>query len=271
MYKKITYIALLLGSITFGQPSEFERNNVQGHPTSIEESNTKALIRVSQIVDYETEYHTKTTYNAEGNPLVRHYFNTEGEERFLETFTYNDQNQLVTRELKNEAEDFHLIEDYVYTPHGYEVTKSENELIVLLSTYEFDENRLLIKETEKNQLDEGIFIDKTHSYKNKKITKTHVKYDGGIYTLEFKTDDNGNVIEEVFLSDGKKVGHRKTKKYDKNNNLIEEQLFEANGALKHTSKIMYQYDAQNNWTKRTQYSNQFDQPISNATRTLKYK
>lgn len=270
MFNKIVLTACLVGSVVFGQKTEFERNNIQGQPKKIEESNTKALIRVSQIVDYDMEYHTKTTFNQQGNPILRVFFSDSGNELYTETYAYNDANKLILKTLVNENEGLNIVEDYVYTDTGYVVTKSENELIVLITSFELDKQQQIVREIAKNQLEENIFIDKTNVYKNNKLTKTIVKHDGGLYELDFKTDDNGNVIEEVFFTNGKKIGHKKTRKFDQQNNLVEEKLFGDDGGLKHTSKFMYAYDSHNNWTKRTQYSNQFDQPLSNTTRTLSY-
>ena len=60
------------------------------------------------------------------------------------------------------------------------------------------------------------------------------------------------------------------RKFDTNNNIVEETTYDETGKVRNVSTIKYQYDNKKNWTKRTQYVKDFDQPISNTTRTIRY-
>ena len=108
-------------------------------------------------------------------------------------------------------------------------------------------------------------------YQNGFLVKTQVKYNQGSYTLDYKNDAKGNPIEEIYLDKDNKAVNKYLRKFDDNNNMTEEVMLDETGKVKHISTIKYQYDNHKNWTKRTQYVKNFDQPISNTTRTIRYE
>ena len=272
MLKNISLIALLFSNFAFAQKSELVQNDVFGNPIFIEESMQKARIRMMHIEGYDQEYYTKSTYNTAGNPTKRDYFDEEGNVSFSESFNYNDTNKLASRELKNTDESLIFNFDYEYTPEGYIVTKSENDVNVVKIEYKLDQNQNITYEHESNLLEDNyIFIEKNHLYQNGFLVKTQVKYNQGSYTLDYKNDAKGNPIEEIYLDKDNKAVNKYLRKFDDNNNMTEEVTLDETGKVKHISTIKYQYDNHKNWTKRTQYVKNFDQPISNTTRTIRYE
>ncbi|GEM50458.1 hypothetical protein EB1_02480 [Empedobacter brevis NBRC 14943 = ATCC 43319] len=271
MLKKITLIPLLISGFAFAQKSELEQNDIIGHPNYIEESMQKARIRVMHIEGYDLEYYTKSTYNKDGNPVKRDYFDEAGNTTFSESFHYNESNKLISRELKNEDGSLVFIFDYEYTTDGYIVIKSENDVNVLKTAYKLDTHQNVTYERETNLLeDTDVFIEKNYQYQNGFLIKTLVKYNQGSYTLDYKNDAKGNPLEEVYTSKDNKQVNKYLRKFDDNNNIIEETTLDETGKIKNVSTIKYQYDEHKNWTKRTQYVKHFDQPISNTTRTIRY-
>lgn len=271
MLKNIALITLFVSGFTYAQKSELEQNDVNGHPNYIEESMQKARIRMMHIEGYDLEYYTKSTYNNYGNPTKRTYFDEAGNPTFSESFNYNESNKLISRELKSNDESLIFNFDYEYTPEGYTVTKSENDINVLKTEYKLNQNKQVTFERETNLLeDTDIYIEKNHQYQNGFLIKTQVKYNQGSYTLNYKNDANGNPLEEDYVSKDNKQVNKYIRKFDSNNNIIEETTIDETGKVKNVSNIKYQYDEHKNWTKRTQFVKDFDEPISNTTRTIRY-
>ncbi len=271
MLKNIALITILFSGFAFAQKSELQQNDVLGNPTFIEESMQKARIRMKFIEGYETEYYTKSTYNKDGNPTKRDYFDEAGNKTFAETFNYNESNKLISREMKNNDESLVFNFDYEYTTDGYIVTKSENDVNVSKTEYKLDQNQNVTYERETNLLeDSDVFIEKTFQYQNGFLVKTLVKYNQGTYTLNYKNDSKGNPIEETYMDKNNKQVNKYVRKFDENNNIIEETVIDETGKVKNISTIKYQYDNHKNWIKRTQFVKDIDQPISNTTRTIRY-
>lgn len=270
MFKQIVVLSLFITSISFAQKSEIQKNKIAGNPTFIEESMQKAQTRMNQITGYELEYYTKSTYNKDGNPIKREYLNEDGTRSFSENFVYNDAGKLTLREMKNEDESLIFTFDYEYTENDYVVIKSENDVNIQRNEYKLDEDGNIIFEKEINLLEENIFIEKKYTFKNGLLVKTEVKYDKENYTLEYQNDQNGNPKEELYIGKDKKMISKFIRKFDSNQNMIEEVTLDQNGKTKNISTIKYLYDDQQNWIKRTQFVKDIDQPISNTTRTIRY-
>ena len=271
MLKNIALITFLFSGFVFAQKSELQQNDVVGNPTFIEESMQKARIRIKQIEGYELEYYTKSTYNKEGNPTKRDYFNEAGELTFSESFTYSNEGKVVAREMKSKDESLIFNFDYEYSADGYSVTKSENDVNIFKTDYKLDDKQNIIYEKEVSLLeDTEIFTEKKYNYQNGFLSKVDVKYNQGSYRLEYKNDANGNPQEELYYDKDNKLINKYLRKFDANNNIIEETTYDETGKVRNVSTIKYQYDNKKNWTKRTQYVKDFDQPISNTTRTIRY-
>jgi len=141
----------------------------------------------------------------------------------------------------------------------------------LKTEYKLNQNKQVTFERETNLLeDTDIYIEKNHQYQNGFLIKTQVKYNQGSYTLNYKNDANGNPLEEDYVSKDNKQVNKYIRKFDSNNNIIEETTIDETGKVKNVSNIKYQYDEHKNWTKRTQFVKDFDEPISNTTRTIRY-
>lgn len=265
MQKTLLVIALVLSSYSFAQDKSIKDN-----PIFIEESMQKASIRMNQIAGYNLEYHQKSDYK-NNHIIKRESFAENGDLVSTETFVYNDNGEIVSKEIKNNDGSLVILFTYEYTPDGYVVTKSENDVIISKTDYVLDASKNIVSEKENNLLDEGnLFVEKKNEYKNNFLVKTNVKYNNGDYAIVYKNDNLGNSIEEEYLNNGKKLINKFLRKYDANNNLIEETTFDANGKVQNVTKILYEYDAHNNWTKRTQYASKIEMPISNTIRTIRY-
>lgn len=271
MLKYFVLSTILFSGLAFAQKSEIEKNKVNGKPTSIEESMQKASIRMQQITGYELQYHTKSIYNKDGNPISREYFNEDGNRVSSENFTYNEDNKISSSEMKSEDETLKFYFQYEYTEDGYTIVKSENDVNILQTEYKLDNNQNVIYEKETNLFEEGnLFTEKKYEYTGGFLTKTIVKYNNGFHTLLYKNDALGNAVEEQYMDKNNKLIYKFVRKFDKNQNITEEITYDTNGKITNSSQIMYEYDEQKNWIKRTQYTSKIDEPISNTLRTIRY-
>lgn len=271
MLKYFVLSTILFSGLAIAQKSEIEKNKVNGKPTFIEESMQKASIRMQQITGYELQYHTKSVYNDNGNPISREYFNEDGNRVSSESFSYNEDNKISFSEMKSEDESLKFYFQYEYTEDGYSITKSENDVNILKIEYKLDQNQNVIFEKETNLFEEGdLFTEKKYEYTNGFLTKTFIKYNNGSHTLSYKNDAKGNPTEELYTDKNNKLIYRFVRKFDDNQNIVEETTYDSNGKITNSSQILYEYDEQKNWLKRTQYTAKIDQPISNTLRTIRY-
>ena len=270
MIKNIFHLALLLGGILFAQKNDLEKNNITGNPKNIEESNTKAIIKANIIEDYLQEYHTKVEYNSDGYITKKNHFNASGDPSFSEYYTYDSDNRLVKIESSTDDENLTIINDYEYSDQGYKITVSENDIVIKETVYTTDEKGNILSETETSYLQGNLVTNRVNEYKNNQISTTKVTYGKDGYIINYKHDTNGLPIEEVIMDLKNKLVSKKRRKFDDKKNLVEEFLYDTAGRLKTNSRILYSYDEKGNWIKRTQFANNIEEPISNATRTIRY-
>lgn len=270
MIKNIGYIALFFGGILFAQKNDLASNNIVGTPKNIEESNTKAIIKANIIEDYLQEYHTKIEYNSDGFITKKNHFNASGDPVFSETYTYDGNNKLIKIESITDDESFVIINDYEYFDTGYKIVVSENDIIVKETVYTTDNKGNILSEMETSFIQENLITNRVNEWKNNQMIKTKVTYGKDGYIVNYKYDANGLAIEETIFDLKDKLVSKKRRKFDDKKNLIEENLYDSTGRLKTNSRILYVYDEKGNWTKRTQFANNLEQPISNATRTIRY-
>lgn len=270
MIKKFSLIFSLVGGILFAQNTDLEKEKIINSPKFVEESFTKAIIRANIIEDYIQEYYTKTKYNTFGNISEKEFYSEAGELVFTETYTYDTENKLIKSEMINPEENFIVIKDYEYTPEGYKETKSENDIIIAINEYKIDANKKMIYQKETSMLEDGIFTERKNEYHQDQLIKTIVNYGKDGYTVTYKYDQNNLPIEEVIHDLKNNLVSKKRRKYDDKLNLIEEYLYDSTGRLKTNNRIKYEYDEKGNWTTRTQYANNLEQPVSNTKRTIRY-
>lgn len=270
MMKKFSSLFLLIGSLAFGQMNDVELNNLKDAPKSIEESNSKAIIRANIIEDYIQEYHTKTSYNSKGKITKIEHYSTNGDLAFTENYTYNDDGKIIVIEGINPDETLSIIKDYEYNSQGYKEITSENEIIVKEIEYIVDDQNNVISEKELVYNQGNQLTERFHTYKDKKLVQSKVVYGKDGHFISYKYDAKGLAIEEVLTDLKNKPISKKRRKYDENNNIVEENLYDSNGRLKTNNRILYQFDEKGNWNKRTQYANQLEEPISNTIRTIRY-
>ncbi len=267
MLKKYNLLIVLFGGILFAQTNDLQKNKINNNPKTIEESNTKAVIKTNIVEDYLQEYYTKTYYNQNGYITTREFYNESGDLTFTDNYTYNN-NQLVKIESVNPDETFTVIKDYEYFDGGYKEILSENNIIIKETTFAINNNQI-ISETENNILTNQI-TERLNEYQNNNIVKTTVKFGKDGYIIQYKYDKDNLAIEETIYDLKNNLVSKKRRKYDENRNITEENLFDNNGKLKTNNRIIYQYDENKNWVKRTQYANTIEEPISNAIRTIRY-
>lgn len=270
MMKKISSLLLLMGSLAFGQITDLSLHQLKGEPKTIEESNSKAIIRANIIEDYIQEYHTKTTYNTKGFIAKVEHYSSSGDLAFTEEYTYNENGKLVMIEGINPDESLTIIKDYEYFENGYKEITSENDIIVKEINYTLDAQQNIVAEKEIAYTPGEQITERFHTYKDNKLMQTKVVYGKDGHFVSYKYDAKGLCIEEVVTDLKNKNISKKRRKFDDNNNIIEENLYDATGRIKTNHRILYQYDEKGNWNKRTQFANQLEQPISNTLRTIRY-
>lgn len=270
MIKKYSSLIVLIGGILFAQTNDLQKNKLINQPKSIEESNTKAIVKANIIEGYLQEYYTKTFYNEIGNISKREFYNDSGDLTFTETFSYTKENQIEKIEGTNPDENFIIIKDYEYSPNEYKEITSENDIIIKEVIYQLDDNQNIITEKEINYIGDNQTILRTNEYQVKNLNKTTVNYGKEGYIVQYKYEKSNFPVEEIIYDLKNKLVSKKRRTFDQNGNIIEENLYDNNGRLKTNSRIIYQYDDKGNWNKRTQYANAIEQPISNTIRTIKY-
>lgn len=270
MYKKYSSILILISGILFAQTTDLEKDKIFKNPHLVEESFTKAFIKTNIIEDYIQEYHTKTYYNPEGNKKNKEYFSENGDLLYTETFTYTEDQKLIKSELSDPERNMVVIKDYEYNSDGFVETKSENEIVTVVNEYKINDQGNIIYNKETSLIDNNIFTEKTNEYKNNQLIKTVVKYGKDGYIINYKYNQLSQPIEEVIFDLKNNLVSKKRRKFDEKSNIVEEFLYDSQGKLKTNNRILYEYDENKNWLKRTQYANNIEQPISNTMRTIKY-
>ena len=267
MLKKYCSLIVLVGGLLFAQTNDLQKNKINHNPKSIEESNTKAVIKANIVEEYLQEYYTKTAYNTAGNIKNVDFYNESGDLVFTENYFYND-NLLSKVEGNNPDESFIILKEYEYFDGGYKEITSENDVIVKEIVFTTN-NKNITAEKEINMINNQM-IERNYEYLGNNLKQTTIKYgkDGNI--IQYKYDDLNLPIEEVIYDLKNNLISKKRRKFDENKNIIEENLFDNNGRLKTNNRIKYQYDDYKNWIKRTQYANTIEEPISNSTRTIRY-
>ncbi|RLZ06495.1 hypothetical protein [Faecalibacter macacae] len=269
MIKKYSSILILVGGILFAQTTDLEKEKINNSPKSVEESFTKAIIRANIIEDYIQEFHTKTSYNTKGNINQKEHYSDTGDLLYTENYTYNDEGKLVKIEMTTEDQSFTKIHDFEYTTDGYKEIKSENETVIAETLYKIVDNKIVYQK-DTSLLENGIFTERTNEYKGEQLLKTDVKYGKDGYVVNYKYNQNLLPIEEVVYDLKGKLVSKKRRKFDEKGNIIEENLYDSTGRLKTNNRIKYEYDTNGNWTVRTQFANNLEQPVSNSKRTIRY-
>lgn len=269
MIKKIGSLAILLGNILFAQTNDLQKNNIINSPNYVEESNSKAIIKANLIDEYIQDYYTKTYYNKNGYISERDFFDESGNLILKETYSYNEKNQLIKNEAVYDNQEMIIIKDVEYFDNGYKEIISENDIIVKEIVFQINTKQQIISEKETDFINNGLETEKTNEYQGEKLIKSSVKFGKEGYIIQYKYDKN-NPIEEVIFDLKNNLIQKKRRKFDDQNNIIEENLFDNAGKLKTNNRILYEFDDKGNWLKRTQFANKFEQPISNTIRTIKY-
>lgn len=111
-------------------------------------------------------------------------------------------------------------------------------------TYKYDENG--------NKIEGNIYF--SNGKLDKKVT--------------YKYDEKGNIIElNGYNSDGSLL-YKYTYKYDKKENIIEKNRYNSNGSLDEKYTYKYEYDKNNNWIQQVVYEN--NKPIGIKERIIEY-
>lgn len=270
MLKKITSLIILFGGLLMAQTTDYEKDKIKNQPKSIEESFTKAVIRANIIEDYSLEYHTKTSYNKAGYITQKDSYSESGDLIYAESYTYDEQNRITKIETTNPTQDFTVIRDFEYHDTGYTETKSENEVVVMVTTYVLNAKNQIISQKETNYIDENLVSERINEYQNNVIAKTDVRFNNGGYTVKYKYNAQNLPVEELVYDLKNKLVSKKIRAYNDHQNIVEENLYDNHGKLKTNHRIKYEYDDKGNWVTRTQYANSIEEPISNAKRTIRY-
>lgn len=270
MIKKISSLIILIGSILSAQTTDLEKNKILNNPKSVEESNSKAIIKANFIEGYLQEYYTKTYYNTKGFLTKKEHYNDSGDLIFVDEYSYNNNNLIEKIESNDTNEQLLIIKDYEYFDNGFKELSSENDVIVKDITYQLGPNKEIISEKEINYANNNQMIERFNEFLNNNVIKTNVKYGKDGYNIQYKYDKANLPIEEVIYDLKNNLVSKKRRKFDEKKNIIEENLYDNTGKLKTNNRISYEYDEKGNWVKRTQYANSLEGPISNATRTIRY-
>ncbi len=194
--------------------------------------------KVIEISDYKSDGSLKrkyiNKYDGNGLELESNEYGMDGNLTVRVTYSYDDKGNMIqsegyksdgglTSRYKNECDNKgNILQRIGYKPDG-----SLNSKWV----YSYDENGNMVKSSIYN-------LDGT--IKN----QYNYKYDG-----------KKNLIEEDKYQSDVTLEYRVVNKYDDRGNQIEESKFKADGSLDYQNTWKYEFDAQNNWTKKFVYKN----------------
>lgn len=253
--------------------SEAEKNNLKGKVKQVEESSFLVTNFEGQnVTEKELETKRQTNFNDEGNVTEETRFNADGTVYGKTTFTYKDGQR---SEIKDAGEDN---EEFSKTTFKYDGDGNAIESLITFKTgktmkftSKFDDkgNEIEIKQFDDNALVSTI---KNTYDNNGNITKSEdTDAKGKVRVTEATYDANNKVLSEKVVVDGKEVGTR-TYKNDENGNPVSETTIRNLGSgLKSEPEVVtytYKYDAQKNWTSRTEYKD--GEPVEVKERKVTY-
>lgn len=267
--KNITTLLLSFVAISLFAQTDLEKNDLRGKIKTLEETKTKAMIRVNFIEGYQQEYKKETTYNPKGFIVEEKFFDEDNLLTYTMKYNYNDEEKLITKDVDSYNNFLKIDEKYAYENNKIIVTTTENEVPVLEKTIIFDGENI-VQENSKNLEEEGIYTNEKNEYNAaNQLVKKVIDYDSGDYEIYYRYNDQGLVVEEE-TKNGAELISKKLRQYNEHQDLIAEKMFDQDSKLKYSVEIKYEYDNQNNWILRTQFHANQDAPISNTTRKITY-
>lgn len=164
---------------------------------------------------------------------------------------------------------------YYYNKDGNMIEQlsfNNSENLESRTIWEYDSDNKMIAGTSFTEKGEVSFTYKMEYNSKGQLEKWLIYYsDGRIMDGDddfFVYDDNGNVIESIFM-DGN-IERKSIYKYDENKNIIEEKEF-IDGELNSTSNYVYSdFDLNDNWLKRIEYKDDDYVPIIITIRDIEY-
>ncbi|WP_297868488.1 hypothetical protein [uncultured Flavobacterium sp.] len=230
-------------SLKFGKP-------VNG---KVESKITKFYNDSGNVIKLITETFDEWAFNPE--PIITNLYNTDN--KVVETSYLNLDGSLIQKSIFEYDSKGNNIEYNIYNYEGDLIIKWE---------FKYDYNNRIIEELrhDSDGIYKGIY---SYESKEKKVIK---KYQNDLFfnQVEYNFDKNGNEIEIKTYNSNYELISKTTKKYDSNNNLIEEINLNGNELFKYT----YNYSAFNKfnqWTVKTIYiNNKIEKTI---IRKLEYK
>jgi uncharacterized protein YkuJ len=210
------------------------------------------IVKEGEILDI---HRFKIMFDDKGNEITEIDFDQNGEVRNLE-------------EIKSK---FDFAGNKVQ-----EVSRSKNLEIDRKSTYGYDKNGNKRKE-EIDILSDAQILNFYDSLGNKVESKIGSAKDALLrITTKFSFDKNGNEISDIRYDSYGELMDATTRKYDLNNNVIEEEtharknslLAVATGKTSYVNSYKYTYDERGNWVKVVSYED--GKPEDITERTIEY-
>ncbi|WP_068598461.1 hypothetical protein ACF3NR_10680 [Vaginella massiliensis] len=267
--KKILTLILCGFSIYGFSQTDLEKNDLRGKIKMLEEKKSKAMIRMNHVEGYQQEYHKKVDYNIAGFLVSEQFFDEKNLPTYTATYTYDSDGKLKAKDMDSYNNFLKIDERYEYDGQTITIKTTENDVPVLEKKLLYEGSNL-VEDRSRNLEEEDIFINEKNEYnaKNQLIKKT-VDYDNGKYEINYRYNDLGLVVEEEMKS-GNALVSKKIRQFNEKGDMTAEKMFDKDLKLKYDVSILYEYDAQNNWVKRTHYNANLDAPITNTTRKIVY-
>jgi hypothetical protein len=194
-------------------------------------------------------------YNIDGNISTRsiYKYNTKGNN--IETNRYESNGNLYEKIIYIYDDKCNNIEEVRYNPDGSIEFK-------FLFSYDNDGNKTGVNEICKSSYDDSYFeikcsVDYKFDNQGNVIEKIEYSSDGSLDNkCSYIYDDNDNMIQKIRQSSNE-TDHDKYKfSYDEKGNIVEESKYDKLGQLQYCYKYKYEFDDKMNWIRRIDYENE---------------
>lgn len=236
--------------------------HINGNIASIRSIKSGAQTTKNGIVKdspiYRDEDTFAATFNPKGDLLEKIRWNDLGKLDTRRIFKYDTVKNL--KEEKEVAADGTVYQKFVslFNALGQEIEwqmseKGKGITAKVISTYDAAGHKITDQSFYKKDRPGGETFYQ-HNEKGLLVERIDKNADGSIDRIHhYSYDDLGNEIVYKNFKRAGDLNRMSHYKYDDYNNLTEEQAFNADGSVDALYTYTYEYDGQNNWTKKTQF------------------
>jgi hypothetical protein len=220
-------------------------------------------------------FHNKFEFDKSGNLTGRKRYYIDGSLRSEEAYTYRKKTSLISRYYEYNTKKEVIKEHYYEYNDGdhlvaiWKVFKGNLDRKVILQRFVRDSlGRDIEQVSYRSSGEESSRSTRKYDKDGRVIESTLLSVGfGGITTNKHIRDESGNVVEYKRYKENEGLTDHWSYEYDDNGNEIGMKCYNVDGSLKYQTRAEYEYDKNNNWTKKISY-NRSDTSVT--IRSFKY-